>query len=323
MKMLVCSDLLLESVCNNIIDVNLSHDWRDLRNEKFLEMINRMENENISYITLLGTLFSKEYVSEKAIDSFFDVVEEHKGITFLLMLDKKEYIRIAYRKSIPNNLHVYDINANDSFDDGMFSFNSYDKKKSFSLYKRAIFEIQENDLGLFTVGGIDENEKIIPHFEAIGYDDLKYQTGFSIIEITPQFEVIYNEIPIKKFSYRAMELTISSKNSSEEIIEYLLSKISDFEYETILHINFVGKVSFASLLDIERIKSELQNKIFYVDISDNTIMSIDEKIHANDISLKSEFIRTAINDDSFEDITRNKILCYGCNALAGKEIHTV
>jgi len=85
----------------------------------------------------------------------------------------------------------------------------------------------------------------------------------------------------------------------------------------------VGKVSFASILDKEKIKNTLQNKLFYVEISDNTTMTIDEKLYTSDISLKSEFIRTAVNDSSLDDITRNKILCYGCNALAGKEIYTV
>lgn len=323
MKILLCNDLLLESVCGNICDVNLSHDWQELRNDKFLEMIDTMEKDNISYMVALGGLFSKEYVSEKAMDSFFDVVNEHKNISFLVVLEKKEYVRISYRKDVPSNLHILQQSLDDKYYDGELEVTIVDNDINCMICDSESFVISSNDNNEYFITGLQNGEKIIPHFEATGYEDLKYQFGYSIIEYGMLDSLTYSEVNTKKFSYKAMELTITPKNSQDEIIEYLLSKISEFEYETILHINFVGKVAFASLLDKQEIINVLQNKIFYVDITDNTLMAIDEKAFMNDISLKSEFVRTILHDNSFEDVQRNKILCYGCNALAGKEIHVL
>jgi len=211
MKMLLCNDLLLESICNNIIDVNLSHDWRELRNEKFLKIVNRMENENISYMTILGTLFSNEYVSERAIDNFFDVVNEHKSITFFAILDEAEFIRVAYRKYIPNNLHVYDRKKDNTFFDEQLKLSLEKGSINVSLYEKNMFVIYKNEQASYMINGTDEGEKIIPHFEATSYDDLKYKIGYGLVEMDPQFNVIYHEILSKKFSYKAMELTVSQK----------------------------------------------------------------------------------------------------------------
>ena len=53
---------------------------------------------------------------------------------------------------------------------------------------------------------------------------------------------------------------------------------------------------------------------------DNTVMDIDEETIENDISLRSEFVRLALQDDSLSESERNKIISCGWNALSGGEV---
>ena len=68
------------------------------------------------------------------------------------------------------------------------------------------------------------------------------------------------------------------------------------------------------------LEEQLQNRIFFVEVYDNTIMDIDEEAFENDISLRSEFVRLALQDDSLSEAERNRLISCGWNALNGKEV---
>ncbi len=51
-----------------------------------------------------------------------------------------------------------------------------------------------------------------------------------------------------------------------------------------------------------------------------TIMDIDEEAFENDISLRSEFVRLALQDDSLSESERNRLISCGWNALNGKGV---
>jgi hypothetical protein len=68
------------------------------------------------------------------------------------------------------------------------------------------------------------------------------------------------------------------------------------------------------------LKAQLQSKVFYAEVYVNTIMDIDEEAFENDISLRSEFVRLALQDDSLSESERNRLICCGWNVLNGKEV---
>ncbi|MGP1404760.1 MAG: hypothetical protein ACTTKY_11485 [Catonella sp.] len=70
----------------------------------------------------------------------------------------------------------------------------------------------------------------------------------------------------------------------------------------------------------DEITRQLKSRIFFIEVYDNTMMDIDEDSFANDISLRSEFVRLALQDDSLSEAERNRILSCGWNVLNGKEV---
>ena len=49
-------------------------------------------------------------------------------------------------------------------------------------------------------------------------------------------------------------------------------------------------------------------------------MDIDEESFETDISLRSEFVRLALQDGSLSESERSRLISLGWNALSGKEV---
>ena len=50
-------------------------------------------------------------------------------------------------------------------------------------------------------------------------------------------------------------------------------------------------------------------------------MDVNEAEFENDISLRSEFVRLALRDETLSEAERNRLVRYGWNALSGKEVN--
>ena len=77
---------------------------------------------------------------------------------------------------------------------------------------------------------------------------------------------------------------------------------------------------FGMIINASALKEQLQKQIFFADIFDNTVMDINEESFENDISLSSEFVRLAMQDEGLSETERNRIISFGWNALNGKEV---
>ena len=81
-----------------------------------------------------------------------------------------------------------------------------------------------------------------------------------------------------------------------------------------------GQSAFGLTINSDALKQHLQSKIFFVEVYDNTVMEIDEESFDTDISLRSEFVRLAMADETLSESERNRLISCGWNALTGKEV---
>ena len=96
--------------------------------------------------------------------------------------------------------------------------------------------------------------------------------------------------------------------------------IRSIERETFLRVTLTGRSAFGLTMSSDALKSQLQNRIFFAEVYDNTVMDIDEKAFETDISLRSEFVRLALQDGSLSESERNRLISLGWNALSGREV---
>lgn len=180
--------------------------------------------------------------------------------------------------------------------------------------------VSRNNTGNYTLNGMSGNN-VIPSYEPTGFEDSQdTECGYGIIEWTEdklgQFKVIRDS----KYVYKAVELKILPEDDEKEILRKINNLIRSIDRDTFLRITLTGRSAFGLTMNSDVLKSQLQNRVFYVEVYDNTVMDIDEESFETDISLRSEFVRLALQDGSLSESERNRLISLGWNALSGREV---
>lgn len=320
MKLLLCSDVRLGAVCTENLDVKLSHRWQAARTEKLAELVDQAAQNNAGYIALFGNLFGQARVSESVIDSLFAAVKEDRNIRVLAFLVTEEFDRISYRNDIPENLHLLCAQAADSYTDDTIALRIDQGTVELQLADNDSIFIRQSPTGSFVISGLAEAQSI-PSFEPIGYEDTEdLVCGYGILEWAEREICGYTVTPDQKYAYRAIDLKILPGDGQKDIFRKITAAIKDVDTDSFLRITLVGSLAFGLTINADALKAQLQNKIFFVEVYDNTIMDIDEEAFENDISLRSEFVRLALQDDVLSESERNRLISCGWNALNGKEV---
>ena len=320
MKILLCSDVRLGAVCTENLDVKLSHKWQAARTEKLADLIDQAAQNNAAYVALFGNMFGQDRVSESVIDALFRAVKEDGNIQVLAFLIADEFNRIAYRNDVPENLHLICTQTADSYTDDNIALRIDKGVVELQLADNdPIFIKKELESG-FVVSGLKENQSI-PSFEPVGFEDAEgLVCGYGILEWADEELGQYVITKNQKYAYRAIELKILPGDGQKEILRKINAAVKDVDIDTFLRIAIVGRSAFGLTLNGDALEAQLQNRIFFVEVYDNTIMDIDEEAFENDISLRSEFVRLALQDDSLSEAERNRLISCGWNALNGKEV---
>ena len=317
-KMLFCADVQLGAICTENCDLKQSHKWQAARNAKLADLMDRAAQNNAAYVALFGQLFGQERVSESVIDVLFHAVEESKKIQTLTFLNEEEYKRISYRNDIPNNLHIFCTKVQNHYEDGHIELRTDKGIVELCLADVQPLRIRRNDTGKYGIYGMQE-EHGIPSFEPTGFEDAEgLNCGFGVLDWAGNSFGTFTFNPDQKYAYRAIEIKIGPEDDAKEIERKINYAVRMIPYDTFLRITLTGRSAFGLTLSEDALKNLLQKRIFFVEVYDNTIMDIDEEAFENDISLRSEFVRLALQDDSLSESERNRLISCGWNALNNK-----
>ena len=318
MKMLFCADVRLGAICAESLDIKQSHKWQDVRSEKLINLIDKAAQNNAAYVVLFGQMFGQARISESVIDGLFQAVKEDADIQTLAFLHIDEYKRISYRNDIPKNLHLFCLRTLDSYTDANIALHIDKEKIELQLGNNDTLIIREIVNQKYVISGLSE-DYILPSFEPIGFEDAQgMDCGYGIIEWTNEELGQYISKVNQKYAFRMIDLKIMPEDDQKEIIRKINNAVKSIAFDTFLRITIMGRLAFGMMLDVDALKKQLQNRIFFVEVYDNTVMDIDAEAFENDISLRSEFVRLALQDDSLSESERSRLISCGWNALKGE-----
>lgn len=317
--MLLCSDVRLGAINNENLTVEQSHKWQAVLKQKMVDLFDRASINNCKYIALFGHIFAQERVSETIIDDLFSTISESENIQTLLLVEKREYDRLNCRKDVPNNLHLLNMLEVGSYSDDNIKILINDGSIKVKFSDNEVTEVKKID-GCYKFNLLAK-ECAIPSFEPISFDEAQDNGyGYSFLEWSKTSIDSYKMTNSQVYAYKSIELKILPEDGQKEILAKLLSILSKVDPNTFLRITITGKLAFGINFSVEVVKKQLENKIFYVEVYDNTMMDIDEDEFENDISLRSEFVKLALQDDSLSESERNKVISCGWNVLSGKGV---
>lgn len=319
MKMLFCTDVRLGISCAENMEVKYMHKWKTARTEQFAELYDKAVREHASYIVLFGDLFGQERVPESLIDSLFKAVSDEKSVQTLAFLNSIEYARIIYRKDIPENLHLLCIGKAEMYVDDDVAIRFKDKSAEIQLGDHAAFSIEKTPLDTWHLIGVKKG-KYLFSFEPTGFEENDAKYGYTYMEWGQKGDLKYEEVLEQHFQYETATLKITPEDTAKEILQKTTALVRNMRPETILRVEVRGRAAFALPIPLEQIREKLESRVFFAQVFDGTVMDVNEAEFENDISLRSEFVRLALRDESMSETERNRLIRCGWNALCGKEV---
>ena len=320
MKMLLCSDVRLDVDCTENLEAELYAKWQEARKEKFADLVDKTLQNNAAYLALFGRMFGRERIPESVVDRLFQAVREESEIRVLAFLSVDEFDRIAYRSDIPENLNLFCPQKQDSFVDDNIALGMFDDRIELQLADNDTLFIRKNTEGWFVISGLPE-DGIIPSFEPVGFEEAQGATfGYGMVEWADEEIERFSSKADQKYAFRTMELKIEPSDDQKEILRKISTAAKSLDYDTFLRVTLSGSSAFGLTINGDALKNQLQNRAFFVEVYDNTVMDINAEAFEGDISLRGEFVRLALQDDTLSEAERNRLISCGWNALNGKEV---
>ena len=117
MRFFLCNDVQLNAPNTENLDVTTYHVWLKKRLEKLELIFEKTIQQRIGCVVLTGYLFGKDAAPETMVDRFFEIVKDNAQLQVLVYAGSDEYLRLSYRKDLPENLHLFSIGKK-----GLFEF---------------------------------------------------------------------------------------------------------------------------------------------------------------------------------------------------------
>ena len=158
--------------------------------------------------------------------------------------------------------------------------------------------------------------------EGRGFDECG-EHGFVVIDIDDERYTLKSEF-INMASRQLYNVLVdvseclTTAEVGNKINDRLLEENIDEKH--MVKVSLVGKVDIECDINIELLTKQFEENYFFFKIKNETALTFNYEKFALDVSLKGEFVRTVMQEDSLEDEEKATIIRYGLEALAGEEI---
>lgn len=320
MKMILCADVKLGAVSAENLDIQHARRWQAVRATMFEDLVDQAAQHNARYLLLAGQLFGQARVTESLIDKLFDLVRSNGEIRVLALVCLEEFQRLSYRKDVPENLHVICMDGEGERQMEALSIRVAGDAAELQWGGAEALRIARNDAG-DCIAVLQGRAARIPTLEPTGFEEAEDAVcGYAVLTADADAPAAYHLQGRGTYAYSTIRIHILPGDDQKEIQRKITAATRDVQRDSFLRITLTGRSAFGLTISSDALRQQLENRIFFVDVYDNTEMDIDEDAFETDISLRSEFVRLALADETLSKSERNRIISCGWNALSGKEV---
>ena len=354
MKILHTSDIHIDSPLTS----RLSHDKVRRRRYELLRNFSRLvltaRDLGAEAIIIAGDLFDSDRVSRKAIGTAFDVIESASDITFFYLQGNHEGdALISSGRNLPENLKTFEkdwtyyqlnditVAGRSEIREGMFEslILPSDSKNIVILHgelrdKSAFPE----SIGLKEMAGRGIDYLALGHYHSHSAEKID-ERGIAVYSGTPEgrgfdetgdkgFVLIDTDeaktnYEFKSFASRKLHIVpidITGIIKATDIRDKVKSALSFIQTSDLVRVELIGKYEPMLFKDTESIVKEFYDRFYYFEVKDSSKIAINPEDYKFDKSLKGEFIRTVSADTTLDQVTKEKIIACGINALMGEDL---
>lgn len=158
--------------------------------------------------------------------------------------------------------------------------------------------------------------------EGRGFDECG-QHGFVVLEVDlKEHTSEMTFVPIARRNTYEVKVDVSGCDTTAEALDRVERQLSTGECreKDLVKIVLTGEVSFECELDVELIRKHYEDLFYFVKVADATGLKIDYSRYQYDKSLKGEFIRHVMLQETMSQEEKAIVIRYGIQALGGEEI---
>ncbi len=351
MKILHTSDLHLNSAMNTKLSGEKSRERRRELLFGFRKMTEYARQEACRAIIIAGDLFDSDRPSATARKYVIDVIEASSDILFFYLPGNHEKRVLEESEELPKNLYVFGddwtsfavgdifITGRGTTDKNMFDSLKLpegapvvavlhgelrDRCDEGGIIGRR--EIEKSHVSYLALGHYHSySSEMIGSTVAVysgapesrGFDEIG-EKGFVIIDT----ECNMSHRFVRGFGRGIHSVSIDCKPGLSTIeLENLIAKsLGGISKTDLVRARLTGHRAPEDRFDIPLIEKHIRDRFYYFEIKDETAISISKDDYVNDKSLKGEFIRLVLSDDTLDEHQKDRIISCGLAALMGEKI---
>lgn len=158
--------------------------------------------------------------------------------------------------------------------------------------------------------------------EGRGFDECG-EHGFVVLDIdTEHMRYTHEFVP---FAYRTLytvEVDVTDCQTTAEMIAKTEERLQQYEIAatSLVKIVLTGGLDVECEKDVSYIRTRFQENYYFVKVYDETTLKMDVTAYLHDVSLKGEYVRQVMAEDSMSEEEKKIIIRYGLQAIAGEEV---
>ena len=352
MKIIHTSDLHLDSALTTRLDSNKVRERKSELILSFKRITENARRDSVKAIIIAGDLFDTEKVGKRTQKNVIDIIRSCPETAFLYLSGNHE--RAALLSSgieLPENLKIFgedwtyyrlgDVNfiGRSETSADMFDTLRIDKSEKNIVVLHG--ELRDRSAAGGVIGTKDVEDSGIDYLalghyhsylavkignrctavypgtpEGRGFDEAG-DCGYVTVNTDAGLSHVFTKSA--KRALRIIEADVTDTASDMALIYKIEDSLKKIPSSDLVRIVLTGERALGRSLDTEALLSSLSNSFYYVEIRDETRLRISADDFKNDISLKGEFIRGVLSDDSLDEREKEAIINLGLGVLMEEE----
>ena len=301
---------------------------------------------------IAGDLFDTKKVTRKELDSTLAIIERAENMTFFYLAGNHEKDALTTSgEQLPKNLLVFGkewtyfrvgnitVAGRTTTSKDMFDTLNLDPLHKNIVVLHGELRDRSDDEG--AIGLIDAQNKNIDYLalghyhtysahkidrrgtavycgapEGRGFDEVG-DLGFCTVNVTAD-AVTHMFHPFAQRKLIIKDIDISGAAKTSEVERLVNRAIYDIEPESLVRANLVGARELELRLDKSILEERFSERFYYFEIKDSSKLLTRAEDYMYDKSLRGEFIRLVLGDESIDDCEKEKIIHCALSALAGE-----
>lgn len=354
MKILHTSDIHIDSPLTAKLPTDKVRERRAELRSGFRRLISEAKAHSAEAVVIAGDLFDEKKISPRTLRGALDAISETSEISFYYLPgNHEESALVESGAELPENLKIFGSEwTYFELDDVCFAGRCETEENMFEKLslpegKKSIVvlhgELREGKSASGVIGMRDAAERGIDYLalghyhsfsetkidercsavysgtpEGRGFDETG-EKGFVILD-TEGKDVTFRFVPFAKRRLHIAELDITGATSTAEIEKRAETILGFVPSSDLVRLELIGGYPPELWRDTDGLLRRFSGRFYYFEAKDSSRPIINPDSYKNDKSLKGEFIRTVMADESLSDEEKARIISCGINALMGEEL---